>query len=346
MLMKRCYTALAAGFACMLAGGSALAQTELTVIVYGGSFEEGWKKAVIEPFEKANPGIKVKIATGLTMQTVAMMRAQKEDVKIDVIMMDEIGAAQANSEGLYEPLSAAAIPNMDKLYPQFRTAGDPYTKFMYVSQALVYNKDVVKEKPTSWMAMWDKKYQGKIVVPDITTSHGAFFLLTAADMSGGSVKNADPGFDLLKKLKPSILTFYTQHAQLAQLFTQGDAVMSSWTTDRAQAAIDGGAPLGWTIPQESAYIIDSTIGIAKGTKNREAAQKYVNFALSTEAQAANARFTYLAPVNKEVKLPPEVAQKLPVGDGVLARLKVTDWDYVTTVRPQWTQRWTREITSP
>jgi putative spermidine/putrescine transport system substrate-binding protein len=344
--MKRCYTALAAGFACMLAGGTALAQTELTVIVYGGSFEEGWKKAVIEPFEKANPGIKVKIATGLTMQTVAMMRAQKEDVKIDVIMMDEIGAAQANSEGLYEPLSAAAIPNMDKLYPQFRTAGDPYTKFMYVSQALVYNKDVVKEKPTSWMAMWDKKYQGKIVVPDITTSHGAFFLLTAADMSGGSVKNADPGFDLLKKLKPSILTFYTQHAQLAQLFTQGDAVMSSWTTDRAQAAIDGGAPLGWTIPQESAYIIDSTIGIAKGTKNREAAQKYVNFALSTEAQAANARFTYLAPVNKEVKLPPEVAQKLPVGDGVLARLKVTDWDYVTTVRPQWTQRWTREITSP
>jgi putative spermidine/putrescine transport system substrate-binding protein len=165
-------------------------------------------------------------------------------------------------------------------------------------------------------------------------------------MSGGGVKNIDPGFELLKKLKPSILTFYTQHAQLAQLFTQGDAVLSSWTTDRAQAAIDGGAPLGWTIPQESAYIIDSTIGIAKGTKNREAAQKYINFALGNEAQTANARFTYLAPVNKEVELPPEVAQKLPVGDGVLARLKVTDWDYVTTVRPQWTQRWTREITSP
>ena len=346
MLTRRCYTALAASFACALAAGTVAAQTELTVIVYGGSFEEGWKKAVIEPFEKANPGIKVKIATGLTMQTVAMMRAQKDDVKIDVIMMDEIGAAQANSEGLYEPLSAAAIPNMEKLYPQFRTAGDPYTKFMYVSQALTYNKDVVKEKPTSWMAMWDKKYQGKIVAPDITTSHGAFFLLTAADISGGGLKNVDPGFDLLKKLKPSILTFYTQHAQLAQLFTQGDAVMSSWTSDRAQAAIDGGAPLGWTIPQESAYIIDSTIGIAKGTKNREAAQKYVNFALSNEAQAANAHHTYLAPVNKEVKLPPEVAQKLPVGEGVLAGLKQADWDYVTTVRPQWTQRWTREISSP
>lgn len=346
MSMTRRVAALAAGLACSAFAAAASAQTELTVIVYGGSFEEGWRKAVIEPFEKANPDIKIKIATGLTMQTVALMRAQKDDVKIDVIMMDEIGSAQANSEGLYQPLSAAAIPNIDKLYPQFRTPGDPYTKFMYVSQALVYNKSMVKETPTSWMEMWDKRYQGKIASPDITTSHGAFFLLTAADMNGGGLKNTDPGFELLKRLKPSILTFYTQHAQLAQLFTQGDVAMASWTSDRAQAAIDGGAPLGWTIPKESAYIIDSTIGIAKGSKKVEAAQKYVNFVLGAEAQAANARHTYLAPVNAEVKLPPNVAAKLPVGDGVLARLKQADWNYVTTVRPQWTQRWTREITSP
>jgi putative spermidine/putrescine transport system substrate-binding protein len=343
-MRSRHLATLAAGVISLGMMASASAQTELTVIVYGGSFEEGWRKAVIEPFEKANPDIKVKIATGLTMQTVALMRAQKDDVRVDVTMMDEIGAAQANAEGLYHALDAAKIPNIEKLYPQFRTKGDPYTKFMFVSQALVYNKDMVKEKPTSWMAMWDPRYKGKIASPDITTSHGAFFLLTAADMNGGGLKNVDPGFELLKKLKPSILTFYTQHAQLAQLFTQGDVVMASWTSDRGQAAIDGGAPLAWTIPKESAYIIDSTIGIAKGTKKLEAAQKYVDFVLSAEAQELNARHTYLGPVNREVKLPPEVAQKLPVAD--LDRLKIADWDYVTTVRPQWTQRWNREITSP
>jgi putative spermidine/putrescine transport system substrate-binding protein len=338
------FAALTTSIALLGIPGAAIAQTELNVIVYGGSFEEGWRKAVIEPFEKANPNIKVKIATGLTMQTVALMRAQKDDVRVDVIMMDEVGAAQGNAEGLYLPLDTAKIPNIEKLYPQFRVKGDPYTKFMYVAQALVYNKDVVKEKPTSWMALWDPKYKGKIASPDITTSHGAFFLLTAADMNGGGLKNIDPGFELLKKLKPNILTFYTQHAQLAQLFTQGDVVMASWTSDRGQAAIDGGAPLAWTVPKEGAYIIDSTIGIAKGTKNLEAAQKYVNFVLSSEAQAANAQHTYLGPVNGEVKLAPEIAQRLPVAD--LPRLKPADWDYVTTVRPQWTQRWTREITSP
>jgi putative spermidine/putrescine transport system substrate-binding protein len=336
--------ALASALCALAVAGTASAQTELTVIVYGGSFEEGWRKAVIEPFEAANPDIKVKIATGLTLQNVALMRAQKDDVQVDVMMMDEIGAAQANAEGLYHPLDPARIPNIEKLYPQFRIEGDPYTKFMFVSQALVYNKEHVTEEPTSWKALWDPAYAGRVAVPDITTSHGAFFLLTAADMNGGGLKNVDPGFELIKELKPSIVTFYTQHAQLAQLFTQGDVWITSWTTDRSQAMIDAGAPVAWTIPEESAYIIDSTIGIAKGTKNLEAAEKYIDFVLSNEAQEANARYTYLGPVNSEVELPPEVAEKLPVA--MLDRLKTADWDYVTTVRPDWTRRWTREITAP
>ncbi len=343
--VKRCAAALVVSMTALMAGGNALAQTELTVIVYGGSFEEGWRKSVIEPFEAANPDIKVRIATGLTMESVAMMRAQKGNVNIDVLMMDEVGAAQANAEGLYEPLSIDTVPNLKKLYPQFRIKGDPYTKFMYVSQALVYNLNMVPEKPKSWRAMWDDKYAGQIAAPDITTSHGAFFLLTAADMAGGGVRNVDPGFELIKKLKPNILTFYTQHAQLARLFTQGEVAMSSWTTDRSQAMIDNGAPVGWTIPEESAYIIDSTIGIARGTDHLDAAQKYINFVLSNEAQAANARYTYLAPVNSEVELSPDVAAKLPVGEGVLEKLKQADWNYVTTVRPEWTRRWAREITS-
>ncbi len=343
--LRRSMAAIAAS-ATLFAAGAAQAQTELTVIVYGGSFEEGWRKSVIEPFEAANPDITVRIATGLTMQTVAMMRAQKGNVNIDVIMMDEIGAAQANSEGLYEPLTVEAVPNLEKLYPQFRVDGDAYTKFMYVSQALVYDTNVIEEEPTSWRAMWDEQYAGRIAVPDITTSHGNFFLLTASDMEGGGVRDTDPGFELIKELKPNILTFYTQHAQLAQLFTQGEVVMSSWTTDRAQAQIDAGAPLAWTIPEESAYIINSTIGIAKGTEHLEAAEKYVNFVLGKEAQALNAQYTYLAPVNSEVELSDEVAAKLPVGEGVLESLKQADWDYVVGVRPEWTDRWNREITSP
>jgi putative spermidine/putrescine transport system substrate-binding protein len=328
--------------------GAAQAQTprELTVIVYGGSFEEGWKKAVIAPFEAANPGIKVRIATGLTMETVAMMRAQKGDPKIDVIMMDEVGAAQANAEGLYEPLTAAAIPNMDKLYPQFRIAGDPYTKFMYVAQALAYDKSRIKVPPTSFKDLWNPAYKGFVAIPDIDTTHGTMLLMMAARINGGGERNIAPGFDALKTLKPGIVTFWKQHAQVSQMFTQGDIWITSWTSDRAQGLIAAGGNVGWVVPQEGAYIIDSTIGIAKGSRQLEAAQRYIDFVLGEAAQRANAQYTNLAPVNRDVKLSPEVAARLPAGEDNLKKLMPADWNYVTTQRPQWVDRWNREITAP
>ena len=80
-------------------------------------------------------------------------------------MMDEVGAAQAQAEGLYAPLDAAAIPDMAKLYPQFRIAGDPYTKFMYVSQVIAYDKNKVTTAPQSVRGHVEARVQGQDLRP-------------------------------------------------------------------------------------------------------------------------------------------------------------------------------------
>jgi putative spermidine/putrescine transport system substrate-binding protein len=147
----------------------------------------------------------------------------------------------------------------------------------------------------------------------------------------------------MKELKPNILTFYSQMPQLAPLLLQGDVWIAVWPSSRAQAEIDGGAPLAWTIPEEGGYMNASTIGIAKGSKNLDAARKYVNFVLSEEAQAGNAALIYLNPVNRETKVPDELSKKL--GLAALPRLKVPDWEVVGKALPEWTARWNREITA-
>jgi len=323
----------------------AQATQDLTVIVYGGSFEEGWKKAVIEPFERQNPGIRVRIATGLTMQTVAMMRAQRSDPRIDVVMMDEVGAAQAHAEGLFEPLTLATVPNMADLHRQFRVAGDPYTKFMYVAQVIAYDKNRIRTAPTTFRDLWRPEYRNRVAIPDINTSHGVMLLIMTARLNAGSETNIGPGFEALKTLRPGIVTFWNQHAQVSQLFTQGDIWITTWTSDRAQGLIDQGGDIAWVIPNGGAFLIDSTIGIARGTRRLDAAQRYINFVLGPEAQAGNARHTYIAPVNRTVQLPADVARKLPVAEGTLERLTNADWNQVNADRPQWVDRWNREITT-
>jgi putative spermidine/putrescine transport system substrate-binding protein len=334
--------ALALGFL-GLVPGLAVAQTEISVIVYGGSFGEGWRKSVIEPFHKANPDIKVRIVTSQTAQAASLMRTQKNDVKVDVIMMDEQAAVQIAAEGLYEPLTEKTVLNLAKLYPQFREKQDRYARFMYAPQTVVYNTKQIKEAPKSWMALWDPNYKGKVSISDIVTTPGLYLLMQMMDVTGKDGKpNIDGGFEKMKELKPNILTFYSQMPQLAPLLHQGDVWIAVWPSSRAQAEIDSGAPLAWIIPEEGGYMNASTIGIAKGTKKLAAAQKYVDFVLSAEAQAGNATHIYLNPVNRETKVPGDLAKKL--GLEALSRLKVPDWEVVGKALPAWTARWNREIT--
>ena len=72
------------------------------------------------------------------MQIAAMMRAQKDNVEIDVIMMDEVGSAQAHAEGLWKPLTVDKVPNLKLLYPKLRERAKdrPYGYFMWVDEAL------------------------------------------------------------------------------------------------------------------------------------------------------------------------------------------------------------------
>ena len=61
---------------------------------------------------KVEPRRKVNISQGLTFQAAALMRAQKDDVKVDVVMMDEVAATQVAAEGLSVPLSEPTVPNL------------------------------------------------------------------------------------------------------------------------------------------------------------------------------------------------------------------------------------------
>ena len=326
-----------------LTSQAALAQTEISVIVYGGSFGEGWQKSVIAPFQKQNPDIKVRTVTSQTAQAASLMRTQKNDVKVDVMMMDEQAAVQLAAEGLYDPLTTETVPNLAKLYPQFRYKGDAYTRFMYAPQVLVYNTQNIKERPKSWDILWDEKYKGKVSTSDIVSTPALFLLMTMMDRAGSPGQpNVNAGFEKMQKLKSNVLTFYSQMPQLAPLLQQGEVWLATWPSSRAQAEIDSGAPIAWTIPDEGGYMNASTIGIAKGTKNLAAAQRYINFVLSPEAQAANAELIYLNPVNRDTKISDELAKKL--GVDALPRLRVPDWEAVAKALPEWTARWNREVT--
>jgi spermidine/putrescine-binding protein len=258
-------------------------------------------------------------------------------------MMDDVAATEAAGEGLVHPLSLETVPNLQQLFPDFRVAGDPYTKIYYVPEVITYNTGSVKTAPTSWHDLWNPEYKGRLAVYNLDGAVGMMFFLIVNQMAGGTIENADPGFAAIRALKPSIVTFPTQHAQVSQLFTQGDIVIAPWVSDRSTTLARSGAPVAWTIPKEGSVMAEGTLCVAKGTKNLELALKYVNFAISAQAQADNAKTIFVSPVNQQAKLDDVTLHTVPNGPDALKLIRRPDWKSVNQHRAQWIERWNREI---
>jgi putative spermidine/putrescine transport system substrate-binding protein len=287
----------------------------------------------------------VKILEGLTFQNVSLMRAQKDDVNVDVIMMDDVASSQAAAEGLTHQLTLETVPNLAGLFPEFRVANDLYTKIYWVPGVITYNTETVKPPPTSWLDLWDPRFKGKLAVPNLDTSTGILFFLMVNQIKGGTVDNVDPAFAALKALKGSVVAFPTQHAQQAQLFSQGDCVIAPWVPDRTRSLAQTGQPVAWVVPKEGSVMAEGTLAIAKGTKRLDAALKYVNMAISGEAQAATSRLANLPPVSAQAVLDPETKAAIPNGAEILKRVGRPDWKVINQHRADWIDRWNREIVS-
>jgi putative spermidine/putrescine transport system substrate-binding protein len=133
----------------------------------------------------------------------------------------------------------------------------------------------VKTAPTSWADLWKPEYKGKVVLPEIGSISGAYFVAIMGKAFGKDLFDENAAFERVKTLRPSILTFWTSHDQLANLLVQGEAWLSPWASDRAAFQIKNGAPIGSVTPKEGAIFGMGAMGIAKGSKQRALAEQYV-----------------------------------------------------------------------
>src|SRR5207253_7362153 len=61
---------------------------ELVIAAWGDPYEAAWRKSLIPEFEKQN-NVKIIWVQGFSSQTLAKLRAQKDNPQIDVAMMDD-----------------------------------------------------------------------------------------------------------------------------------------------------------------------------------------------------------------------------------------------------------------
>lgn len=316
---------------------------EVTVAMYGGTFADNTKKCYVEPFEKKY-NAKVNVVIGASTDQLAKLRAQKNDPQLDVAYMDWDIAVQARSEGLIDKLDRQKIPNIAVVHDILLDKEGYLLGHFFSATGIAYNTKYVKDPPKSWKDIWDPKYKGKIALSDITGTAGYHSLIMISKAFGGDINNLSPGFEALKKLKGGIVTFFHHPDMLISLVERGEVWIATWYADRTGAAYSKGVPIAFAFPQEGAVGIRGCFTIAKGCKNKDLAEKYINMALTPECQKCFAESQSVGPANKNVKIDPEIAKNLVYGRERIEKLYFPDSKYVSEHRGEWTERWNKEIT--
>jgi putative spermidine/putrescine transport system substrate-binding protein len=278
-----------------------LAQSQLTVVNFGGANGAAQKKAYFEPFEKSGAAKIVPVEyNGEQAKIKAMVEAKK--VTWDVVEVESPDINRGCDEGLFEKLDWSKMaPKADFQPAAVHECG--VGTFIW-STVMAYNAD----KP--------KKFPGKRGM-----RKGARYNLEFALMADGvktadvykvlaTKEGADRAFKKMSELKSNI-QFWEAGAQPPQFLVAGDVTMTTAYNGRIDAAQREGKNLAitWT---GGIYDLDYWV-MPKGTPNKDLATKFIAMASSANEQSEYAKYISYGPTNNKAlpKIDAKVLALLP-----------------------------------
>ena len=167
--------------------------------------------------------------------------------------------------------------------------------FAYDAIGLIYDPAKVIPAPTSWAAMWDPKYKGRVLAYD-NGEHN--FSVTALLLGSKTPFNqSDAQLEAAKaklvELKHNILSFYSTPDEALQIYQSNDValIFANYGQQQVKAMKDAGLNVAYVNPSEGALAWLDTWAITVGAKDPALAHAWINFMSDPAIGAAMAERT-------------------------------------------------------
>ena len=165
----------------------------VTLAAYSGPFQDNYTKAVLEPFGRKYPNVKVTYYPfPNSAQMLGTLRAQKGSPQLDVALMDVSIAKVGTDEEIFAPLDPAKVPSVNDLHELATAPGVHGRGVTFDHLTLIYNTKAIPTAPTSWRALWDEKLRGRVAIYGIPDIQGTALTVVANKMAGGGGAGAGP----------------------------------------------------------------------------------------------------------------------------------------------------------
>lgn len=196
------------------------------------------------------------------------------------------------------------IKNIDDTYMEQSQSFDPQNEYSVPycvgTVGILYNKTMVKEPVDSWNILWDPKYKDNILMQDSVRDAFAVGL----KKNGYSINSTnvdelvEATTDLLEQ-KPLVQAYVVD--QVRDKMIGNEAAMGVIYSGEAGYTKRENPDLEYVIPKEGSNVwIDSWV-IPANAKNKENAEKFINFMCRPEIALMNFEYITYSTPNKEAR---------------------------------------------
>ena len=304
---------------------------DLTVVSWGGNYQDAQKKIYFEPFSKliGKPVLDESWDGGVGVLTA---KVKAGSPNWDAVQVEAEELALGCADGLYEKLDWAALGGKSAFLP---AAVSPCGVGAIVwSTGLSYDADKLKTAPISWADFWDvTKFPGKRGL-----RRGPKYALEFALLADGvpaaklydtlrTPAGVDRAFAKLDALRPN-LVWWDAGAQPLQLLSSGDVVMTAAYNGRISAIDKTDGKHFKMVWPGSIYAVDSWV-VLKGSANKAEAMDFIAFASKSDNQVKLPQYIAYGLPNKDAAtmVPADMQGDLPTASANLADAIPLDVDF-------------------
>jgi putative spermidine/putrescine transport system substrate-binding protein len=296
------------------------ATDELIIASHGGRWGEALQQAFIAPFEEET-GIKV---TFKETSDFAASRAAIDAGQTPPEDIIDVGPAQIDTFASKDYMTAIDYDSFDQdvlaQLPDF-AKGEYGTVFGQIALTMCYSTEAYPDPataPQGWADFFDlEKFPGNRAVQSWFNDPQPEFPLLADGVAADDLYplDIDRAFEKMATIKSAIPQFADNPTLLTQQLIDGEVDIAECMSSRITPLVVEGAPVH--IIWDDARLQSNMYGIWKGAANSVNAQKFIDFILRPEQQAAWAQIVLCAPINPAALegLPADVLDVLPNAPG-------------------------------
>ncbi len=231
----------------------------------------------------------------------------------DIIIPSDYMVSRLIDEGMLAQLDFENIPNFSYIDPQFRNPDyDPENlysvPYTWGVVGVFYNTEYVEEV-TSWNALWDDRYAGKILMFDNPRDSFAIaqFML-GQNVNGTEEQDWQEAATLLKQQKPLLQAYVMD--QIFDKMESGEAWLAPYYAGDAAILVDNSDNIAFAVPEEGTNFFVDAICVPATASHKKEAEEYINFLCDPEIAGANMDYVGYSTPETAAKayLDPEVVE--------------------------------------